>query len=184
MRDVTGELIGFACHLRLDAVSPADLAADPAAARAMAHVERHGPHGAGEHTTYARFFMHADRYQVPVLACVAASASQRWTAQGLAWCFIAVAQPDLFEPLFTELHAWRTRDADFQVGGRRYGVFAHDWRVENAAQWIRLKAERAWRIEPALPPARLAKPVPAKSEADPRPSRRTSRLSASILKSP
>ena len=154
VRNVTGELIGFACHLRLDAVSPADLAADPAAAHAMAHVERHGPHGAGEHTTYARFFMHVDRYQAPVLACVAASASQRWTAQGVAWCFIAVAQPDLFEPLFTELHAWRIRDADFQVGGRRYGVFAHDWRVENAAQWIRLKAERAWRIEHALPSAR------------------------------
>ena len=33
VRNVTGELIGFACHLRLDAVSPADLAADPAAAQ-------------------------------------------------------------------------------------------------------------------------------------------------------
>jgi len=154
VRDGTGELIGFACHLRLDAIVPADLAADPAVARAMAHVERHGPHRAGEHATYARFFMHAERHQAPVLACVAASASQLWTARGLAWCFIAVAQPDLFEPLFTELHIWRTRDADFQVGGQRYGVFAHDWRVENAEQWVRLKAERAWRIEHALPSAR------------------------------
>ena len=89
-----------------------------------------------------------------MLACVAARASQFWTAPGLAWCFIAVAQPDLFEPLFTELHIWRTRDADFQLDGRRYGVFAHDWRVENAEQWVRLKAERAWRIEHALPSAR------------------------------
>ena len=158
-RNVTGELIGFACHLRLDAVLPDDLAADPAVARAVAHMERHGPPGAGEHTTYCRFFMHLERYQVPVLACVAASASQIWTAPALAWSFISVAQPDVFEPLFTELHAWRVRDADFEVGGRRYGVFAHDWRIENAGQWIRLKAERAWRMEQPLasaPPAAMA----------------------------
>ena len=55
------------------------------------------------------------------------------------------------EPLFTELHIWRVRDTDFEVGGRRYGVFAHDWRVENAEQWLRLKAERAWRIESLIP---------------------------------
>ena len=89
------------------------------------------------------------------------------------------------EPLFTELHVWRARDADFEVGGRRYGVFAHDWRVENAEQWIRLKAERAWRIEHAPPPgatglatsqlpAAAPAAIPAESEADPRMSRRTS----------
>jgi hypothetical protein len=154
VRNAAGELIGFACHLRLDAISPDDLAADPALAGALAHIERHGPPGTGEHTTYTRFFMQHDRYQLPVPACVAATASQHWTAPGLAWCFIAVAEPELFESLFSELHVWRARDADFEVGGRRYGVFAHDWRIENAAQWIRLKAERAWRIEYALPSAR------------------------------
>jgi hypothetical protein len=101
--------------------------------------------------TYCRFFMHRDRYQAQVLASVAATASQSWTAPGLAWCFLAVANPDVMEPMFSELHIWRTREADFEVGGRRYGVFAHDWRVENAEQWLRLKAERAWRIEGTLP---------------------------------
>jgi hypothetical protein len=97
--------------------------------------------------------MHRDRYQALVLAPVAASASQSWTAPSLAWCFIAAADPELIEPLFSELHIWRACDADFEVGGRRYGVFAHDWRVENAEQWLRLKAERAWRIENAFAPA-------------------------------
>jgi hypothetical protein len=49
--------------------------------------------------------------------------------------------------MFTEVHIWRARTADFEVGGRRYGAFAHDWRVESAHEWLRLKAERAWRIE-------------------------------------
>ena len=154
-RSMTGECIGLGAHLRLESMSPDDLATDPAIARAVTHAERYGPPGPGEHMTYCRFFMHRDRYQAQVLAAVAASASQSWTTPGLAWCFLAVAYPDVMEPLFSELHIWRTREADFEVGGRRYGVFAHDWRVETAEQWLRLKAERAWRIEAAQP---LAQP--------------------------
>ena len=150
---MTGEMIGLGAHLRLEAVTSADRAADPAVARAVAHAEHHGPPNPGEHMTYCRFFMHRERYQTQVLASIAATASQSWTAPGLAWCFIAAADPDMMEPMFTELHVWRSRGADFEVGGRRYGVFAHDWRVENAEQWLRLKAERAWRIEGALPAA-------------------------------
>jgi hypothetical protein len=152
-RSLAGECIGLVAHLRLEMVTPDDLAADPAVARAAAHAERHRPPEPGEHMTYLRFFMHRERYQAQVMASVAASASQSWTMPGLAWCFIAVAYPDVMEPLFTELHIWRTRDADFEVGGRSFGVFAHDWRVENAEQWLRLKAERAWRIEDVLPAA-------------------------------
>jgi DNA-binding winged helix-turn-helix (wHTH) protein len=148
-RSLAGEFIGLAVHLRLEAVTPGDTAADPAVARALAHAERHAPPGQGEHMTYCRFFMQRDRYQTQVLAPVAASASQSWTAPRLAWCFMAVADPDALAPLFSELHVWRTREADFEVGGRRYGVFAHDWRVENAEQWLRLKAERAWRLDGA-----------------------------------
>jgi hypothetical protein len=54
-----------------------------------------------------------------------------------------MADPDLTEPMFTEIHMWHVREADFEVDGRRYGVFAHDWRVEPAQEWLRLKAERA-----------------------------------------
>jgi DNA-binding winged helix-turn-helix (wHTH) protein len=152
-RSMAGEMVGLGAHLRLETVTANDLAADPAVARAVAHAERHGPPQPGEHMTYLRFFMHRDRYQTQVLATLAATASQSWTAPGLSWCFNAVAYPEVMEPMFTELHIWRARGADFEVGGRRYGVFAHDWRVENADQWLRLKAERAWRIEGGLPAA-------------------------------
>jgi len=64
----------------------------------------------------------------------------------------AAADPELLAPMFTEIHIWRAREADFEVGGRRQGVFAHDWRAEPAPDWFRLKAERAGRIPP-LPPA-------------------------------
>jgi hypothetical protein len=52
------------------------------------------------------------------------------------------------EPMFTEIRMWRLREADFEVGGRRYGVSGHDdWRGEPAMAWLRLKAERAVRID-------------------------------------
>jgi hypothetical protein len=151
-RSMTGEATGLVAHLHFERITPEDMAADPAVARMAAHVERHRRLEPGEHITYCRFFMHRERYQTQIPAAVAASTSQRWTTRGLGWCFITTSDPDLVEPLFTELHIWRARDADFEVGGRRYGVFAHDWRVENAAQWLRLKAERAWRLEPAAHP--------------------------------
>jgi DNA-binding winged helix-turn-helix (wHTH) protein len=153
VRSMAGEVIGLAAHLRLEAVTPEDLAIDPAVAGAVAYVEGSRPPRPGEHMTYQRFFVHRDRYQAQVLAPVSASASQSWTAPGLAWCFVAVADPDAMAPFFAELHIWRTPEADFEVGGRRYGVFAHDWRVENVEQWLRLKAERAWRIEHDPPAA-------------------------------
>ena len=153
VRSMTGEATGLAVHLRFDVVTPEDIAADPAIARMAAYVERRRGPAPGEHLAYCRFFMHRDRYQRPVPAAVAATASQTWTAPRLAWCFIAAAEPDALEPLFTELHIWRAREADFEAGGRRYGVFAHDWREENAEQWLRLKAERAWRLDGSRPSA-------------------------------
>jgi hypothetical protein len=96
--------------------------------------------------------MDRERHQAltPVFTLVAATCSQSWTTTKVAWCFVAMANPDLLEPMFTEIHSSRAREADFEIGGRRYGVFAHDWRVEPAEHWLRLKAERALRIDGAV----------------------------------
>jgi DNA-binding winged helix-turn-helix (wHTH) protein len=152
VRGVDGDLMGFLANLHLERATPEDLALDPAAALAVAHIERHGPAQAGEQVLYGRFWMDAERHQelTQVLTIVAATTSQSWTARNVAWCFVAMAHPDLMAPLFTEIHIWRTREADFEIGGRRYGVFAHDWRVETAAQWLSLKVERALRIDGAM----------------------------------
>ena len=150
-RSIDGDLIGFHANLRLEAVTPEDLAVDPAMAQAVAYIERHGPLRTGEHIRYGRFWMDRERHQAfsQVFTLVAASCSQSWIAPNLAWCLVAMADPVLMEPMFTEIHIWRAREADFEIGGHRYGVFAHDWRVESKHEWLRLKAERAWRIEGA-----------------------------------
>ena len=148
IRRVGGGLIGFVASLRLEAATPEDIAADPAVSLAVAYAERHGPPRPGEHIVYGRFWMDSARHHAltQVFTVVAATCSQSWIAPNLAWSFVAVTDADLIEPMFTEIHMWRVRDADFEIDGRRYGVFAHDWRVEPAHEWLRLKAERASRI--------------------------------------
>jgi hypothetical protein len=36
----------------------------------------------------------------------------------------------------------RAAEAEFEVGGRRYAVYAHDWRAEPALAWLDRMAER------------------------------------------
>ena len=43
----------------------------------------------------------------------------------------------------------RAADADFEVGGRRYGVFARDWRRSDVSAWLELMAERELSGDPA-----------------------------------
>jgi DNA-binding winged helix-turn-helix (wHTH) protein len=149
IRGVGGDLIGFVTNLHLEAATSEDLAVDPAAALAVAYAERHGPAHAEEQILFGRFWMDRECHQGPtrVFPLVAATCSQSWMAPTLAWSFISMAHPDVTEPLFTEIHIWRAREADFEIDGRRYGVFAHDWRAEPAAEWLRLKAERAMRVD-------------------------------------
>jgi DNA-binding winged helix-turn-helix (wHTH) protein len=151
IRRVSGELMGFVANLHLEGATAEDLAADPAASLALAYARQHGPVERDEQIVYGRFWMDRERHQMPtqVFTVVAATCSQSWLSPRLAWGFVAMAHPDFMEPMFTEIHLWRAREADFEVGGQRYGVFAHDWRAETAAEWLRLKAERASRIEGA-----------------------------------
>lgn len=149
IRRVDGDLIGFGANLTLEAVTPEDAAADPAIAAMSRYVERHGPLRPGELIRYGRFWMDADRHQAitTVFTVIAAISSQSWIEPNVAWSFVAMADPDLIEPMFTEIQMHRLPEADFEAGGRRYGVFGHDWRAEPAGPWLQLKAERAWRMD-------------------------------------
>jgi hypothetical protein len=45
-------------------------------------------------------------------------------------------------PLMDYIHFDRASDADFEVGGRDYGVFARDWRRERGVEWLERMAGR------------------------------------------
>lgn len=145
-RDVAGAVFGFMAHLNLHAATAADAAADPAVGAALAFAERHGPVRPGEEILHLRFWMHREAYQEvsAALNLAAINSTIDWTSRPkLAWNFVAIADPDFHEPHFTGIHIWRSPEADFDVGGRRYGIFAHDWRVEPVAAWMGYKHELA-----------------------------------------
>jgi hypothetical protein len=138
-RGVEGDQFGFIAHLALHEASAEDVAADPAVPAALQFAQRYGPARPGEAIFHLRFWMHRERYQ-DVTAAINLTAmnvvTQCVTNPSLAWNFVTMADPDFWLPHFTGVNFPRAAEADFEVGGRRYGVFAHDWRVEPAATWI------------------------------------------------
>jgi hypothetical protein len=76
------------------------------------------------------------------------------TTPGLAFTFLPVAEPEFWAPLFAYANLTRLPDADFEIGGRRYGTYGHDWRAVPPMAWLDLLAEReiAAGPQPVAPP--------------------------------
>jgi hypothetical protein len=145
-RSFGGELIGCMAQLAIHQAKTEDIAIDPAVPAALQAAQRHGPVRPGEEIVHLRFWMSQDTYQgvSPAIDLAAINSSIYWTTHPrLAWTFIAAADPAFHEPHLTSIHMWRSPEADFEVAGRRYAVFAHDWRVEPVAAWLNSKADLA-----------------------------------------
>ena len=144
-RGPAGELLGFMAGVALHRASAADLAADPGAAAAVGFADRHGPARPGEELISYRFWMGADTYQGHGSArnLMAATSCLEWlTNPRVAWGFTTHADPDDWHATMTYLNHVRATEAEFEVGGRRYAVYAHDWRAEPALAWLDRMAER------------------------------------------
>jgi hypothetical protein len=145
LRTTAGEILGFTASVHLDDSAAGDASADPAAATALEFTRRHGRLRAGERALHHRFWMGRDTYQSvsPVLNVVASVAISYWLGTpDLAWSFVTFADPDAWRETFAYMRFRREPEADFEVGGRRYGVFAHDWRAEPPPLWLDLMGER------------------------------------------
>lgn len=136
MRRADESCFGFLALLDLARGTPPD---DPAVPAALGVVARHGPVARGEGVVHLRWWMHAENYQA-VTAAINLTAmhvvSRCMTQPGMAWNFVAMADPQFWATHFAGVNFARVPDADFEVDGRRYGVFAHDWRVESPADWV------------------------------------------------
>lgn len=136
--------IGFTVLLALHEASEEERVADPGASAMWAYALRHGPPAPGEAVMAMRFLVDAKAYQRPSpsfnLMCVQ-GVQHILTCSRLAWSFVgAFAQPDVVAPTFALLDYHRALDADYEVGGRHYGVFAHDFRRVPPDAWLELTA--------------------------------------------
>jgi hypothetical protein len=136
-RDAREERFGFLVMLDL-ADTNVRRVTDAAVSAALDFIERHGPVQAGDGAVYLRWWMHAESYQA-VTAAINLTAmhvvSHCMTRPRVAWSFVSMADPDFWMTHFAGVNFARVPGADFEVGRRGYGVFAHDWRVEPPADW-------------------------------------------------
>ncbi|MUL37845.1 AAA family ATPase [Gloeocapsopsis dulcis] len=144
-RDVQQRLInGFVLVVALHQASIEDLQADPGAIACWQYLH-HAPLRSNEGATMFRFWMARDTYQAvsPTQSLIFINFVQqhRLTA-GLAFTFFTCAEPDFWAAMFAYADLARLPEADFAVGGKRYGVYGHDWRVVSPTLWQQLLAQR------------------------------------------
>ncbi|HWT23684.1 MAG TPA: hypothetical protein VN213_09270, partial [Solirubrobacteraceae bacterium] len=144
--------VGFLAQISLGAASEADRTADPVARAIWQHAQRHGAPRPGEEVLVGRFAMDRERYQAPSRSfnVLTMRSTQEWVSRPrLAWYYLVFADPDAVAPLMSYIYFHRAPEADCEVGGRRYAVFAHDWRRDGAAAWLQRMNTRELGVEGA-----------------------------------
>lgn len=159
-RDAEGQPTGFILTLALNRIERPDV--DPAVMQAWQHIQQVGRLRSGETAILFRFWMGHDAYQrvSPEQTNAFIIAVQYYlTTPGLAYSLLPCADAEFWLPVFSYANLTRWTEADFEVGGRRYGVYAHDWRNEPPAAWLDLLAAREvgdeHQPENAPPPRRI-----------------------------
>ncbi|REE97846.1 AAA family ATPase [Thermomonospora umbrina] len=169
VRDPEGEALGYGVRLRLDRVTAEDREVDPGARAMWEFAHRHGPPAPGEEVTGSRFVVDRDSYQEPSVSfnvVLTAFMQQRLLARRLSWDILgAYSNVEGLDDFF-EYGGFHRAAADFQVAGRRYQVFARDYRRGGLEAWLDLLAENELHFAPSGPaPARPA-PMVALSRPD------------------
>lgn len=153
LRDRSDHVRGVVCLLDLTAAVEGDRAADPGAMAVWNHAHDHRPPRPGEVVTQTRFIVDRDAYQgpSPTLNAVPIVTLQRQLAtRNLSWDYLTMHDPDAWDDYFALADLHRVREADFEVAGRRFGVFAHDYRERPVDELIDLWIERSLAQDPTL----------------------------------
>jgi hypothetical protein len=171
VRNQDGAVGGFLALLDLTRASTQDIAADPGARAAWDYATQHAPPRPGEVVTQSRFVVDREAYQGPsaTLNATPILTMQRYLGTpNLAWDFLTLAEPERWDDYFAAADLPRAAGADFWVGGRRYGLFAHDFRQVPVDVWLELITERALAqdVTPSRPTVRPVLLVLSQPEFD------------------
>jgi hypothetical protein len=155
LRGEDDEVRGCVALLDLTAASEQDRRADPGAAAAWECAHRSSPPRPGEVITQTRFVVDREAYQgpSPTLNAVPVVTLQRYLSEPrLAWDFLTLHEPEPWDEFFALADLPRATGADFLVGGRRYGLYGHDFRQVPVDALMELWTERALAQDVALRP--------------------------------
>lgn len=130
---------GFLLMLRLVAPIAAADRADPGLLAALGFIDRQRALAAGDELVLLRAWMHAEQYQ-RVSAAINLTAmhvvSHLVSHAQCAWSVVYMADAEFWQPHFDGVNFARVCEADYDLGGKHFGAFVHDWRFEPAQRWI------------------------------------------------
>ncbi len=157
-RGAEHEPIGFLTMVAVHQATEEDRRADPALRAACRFLDEHAPLRPGERATHFRFWMARDDYQAvsSTQSLVLLKIAQHYlTNADLAYSFFPCADADFWGPFCAYAELTRLPEADYEVGGRRYGVYGHDWRVVPPMMWLdHLAARELDTTSEPIPPPR------------------------------
>jgi hypothetical protein len=155
VRGERDEVRGVLALLDLTAATEQDRRADPGAQAAWDYANQCAAPRPGEMITQTRFVLDREAYQgpSPTLNAAPIVTLQRYLATPrLAWDFLTLREPEPWDDYFALADLPRARGADFFVGGRRYGLYGHDFRRVPVDALLELWTERALAQDVSLPP--------------------------------
>jgi hypothetical protein len=162
VRGQDGAVGGVLALLDLTRAAAQDIEADPGARAAWGYAKRHAAPRPGEVVTQSRFVVDRAAYQgpSPTLNATPILTFQRYLGTpNLAWDFLTLAEPERWDAYFAAADLPRAAGADFWVGGRRYGLFAHDFRRVPVGALLELVTERALAQELTPSPPTVRPPL-------------------------
>jgi hypothetical protein len=112
---------------------------DPAVVAAHRQLATHRPLRPGERVTLVRYWLSRDDYQSvsPVQSLITTGLLRHYlTTPGLAVSLVSFAHPEEWLEACAYTDHRRSPAADFEIGGRRFTSFSHDWRVVTPAAWV------------------------------------------------
>ncbi len=151
-RDEDGHSAGFMLTLELDETTEEERSADPALEAAWRYLENHAPLREGDRAIVFRHWMDAEAYQgiSAVQSLIFSSMVRRYlTTPRLAFSFLPCTDGEFWSTIFAFARVHRLADADYEIEGRPYAVFGHDWRAEPLEAWMELLANNAPSLIPS-----------------------------------
>jgi len=140
VRETTGKIVGLAATIALHEATEEQIESDPASRAIWDYMQRHAPLQAGEGSLIFRFWMAHDSYQSPspTQSLIFLTIMQQLlTTPDLAFTTIVCEDVAFWEPIFAYTNMARL-PLDFEIDGKSYGTFGHDWRVMPSQTWVAL----------------------------------------------
>jgi hypothetical protein len=144
-RDTEGSPLGFVLSLPLHLLNDEDSRRDLAVENTRKFLNQHTPLHENEVAILFRFWMARETYQgiSPIQSLIFIQVAKQYlTTPNLAFTFFPCADPEFWAAILGYAELTRYPEADFEVEGKRYGVYGHDWRVMSPAAWIARLAEK------------------------------------------